>query len=167
MNLVIDTAAPDDIAAIVTVHRNAANRLTSEFGVGPWSSRVSDREVARALRESRVLVARHDGRVIGTLRLQARKPWAIDRAFFSPANAPLYLVGMAVAPAQQRQGVGRRLLDEAVEVARAWPRDALRLDAWNAPAGAGAFYARCGWDDRGCTTYRGSPLRYFERRLVT
>jgi GNAT superfamily N-acetyltransferase len=62
----------------------------------------------------------------------------------------------------QRQGVGRRLLEEAKIVAAAWPCDAIRLDAYDAAAGAGPFYAKCGFREVGRMTYRGVPLIYFE-----
>jgi hypothetical protein len=52
-------------------------------------------------------------------------------------------------------------------IARAWPADAVRLDAYDAPAGAGGFYARCGYRERGRVTYRGVPLIYFEHVLPT
>jgi len=36
----------------------------------------------------------------------------------------------------------------------AWPADAVLLDAYDHPAGAGAFYTRCGFRHVGQTTYR-------------
>jgi ribosomal protein S18 acetylase RimI-like enzyme len=72
---------------------------------------------------------------------------------------------MAVAPEFQGEGLGRRLLDEAAAIARAWPGEAIRLDAYDADAGAGAFYARCGYREVGRVTYRGTPLVYFEQLL--
>ena len=41
----------------------------------------------------------------------------------------------------------------------AWPVDAIRLDAYDADAGAGGFYAKCG------TARSGAP--YLTRRLFT
>jgi len=41
----------------------------------------------------------------------------------------------------------------------------LRLDAYDAEAGAGAFYPRCGFEERGHASYRGTPLVYFQQRL--
>jgi GNAT superfamily N-acetyltransferase len=70
-----------------------------------------------------------------------------------------------VDPAQQGRGIGRLLLDEADTVARAFPAQAIRLDAYDAAAGAGAFYAKCGYREVGRVTYRGTPLVYFERLL--
>jgi hypothetical protein len=54
---------------------------------------------------------------------------------------------------------------EAVTVARAWPVDAIRLDAYDGPAGAGPFYAKCGLREVGHVVYRGVPLVYFEQLL--
>jgi hypothetical protein len=45
---------------------------------------------------------------------------------------------------------------------RAWPGDAIRLDAYDAEAGAGKFYAKCGFRERGRVVYRKTPLIYFE-----
>jgi GNAT superfamily N-acetyltransferase len=72
---------------------------------------------------------------------------------------------MAVDPAYQRRGVGRALLREALAVARGWPADAVRLDAYDAAAGAGPFYAACGFREVGRAAYRGVRLIYFEKLL--
>ena len=48
---------------------------------------------------------------------------------------------------------------------QAWPADAIRLDAYDADAGAGDFYAKCGFREVGKATYREVPLRYFEKLL--
>lgn len=116
----------------------------------------------RDLKVSRVLVGRIGRRVVGTLTLQSKKPWAIDVSFFTPCRKALYLVNMAVAPDYQRKGIGRALLDEALVLARAFPADAIRLDAYAAAAGAGPFYRKCGYAPRGGKVYRGVPLLYFE-----
>ena len=61
------------------------------------------------------------------------------------------------------------MLADADHRARAWPGNsgnAIRLDAFDANAGAGAFYARCGYTERGRTIFRTAPLIYFERLLI-
>jgi GNAT superfamily N-acetyltransferase len=68
--------------------------------------------------------------------------------YFTPVRRPLYLLDMAVLPDLQGQGLGRRLLREAQAAAKSWPADALRLDAYDTPAGVGPFYAKCGWTER-------------------
>jgi GNAT superfamily N-acetyltransferase len=72
---------------------------------------------------------------------------------------------MAVHPRAQRKGVGRRLLQEAVAVARAWPADAIRLDAFDAAAGEAPFYAKCGFREIVHIRYKNNPLVYFELLL--
>ena len=72
---------------------------------------------------------------------------------------------MAVAPVLQRQGTGRRILEQAKAVAAAWPAEAIRLDAYDAAAGAAPFYSKCGFREVGRVTYRGVPLVYFELLL--
>jgi GNAT superfamily N-acetyltransferase len=154
-----------DVPAVVSLRAAAARELTGRHGRGHWSSSPTEAAVVRALKTSSVLVARHDGDVIGTVRVEARKPWAIDVSYFSDAAKAVYLHDLAVAPHAQGAGVGRLLVERALGVARAWPSDALRLDAYDHAAGAGPFYATCGFREVGRVTYRGVPLIYFELLL--
>jgi GNAT superfamily N-acetyltransferase len=140
----------------------AADRLTRDFGDGHWSAHTHDGAVMRDIAASRVLVARAGTRIVGTLTLQTKKPWAIDPEYFSACKKAIYLINMAVSPDKQRTGVGRALLDHAAQVAREIPVGAIRLDAYDAPAGAGEFYRKCGYTPKGGKVYRGVPLLYFE-----
>jgi ribosomal protein S18 acetylase RimI-like enzyme len=147
----------------VTLRNAVAQHLTDGYGHGHWSGQVTQRRMVADMRhKGTTLVARAGAEVVATLRLVTKKPWAIDRTVFSPSRRPLYLIDMAVAPAFQRQGLGRRCLEEAVRFAQAFPADAIRLDAYDAEAGAGGFYAKCGFREVGRATYRGTPLVYFE-----
>ena len=165
MTLSIAPAEEADAGAIASLRTAAADHLTGLHGRGHWSAPVGERSVLRSLTTARLLVAREGDRIIGTLALAMKKPWAIDPAYFTTVRRPVYLLDMAVAPDAQRQGVGRQLLEDAIERARGWPRDAIRLDAYDAPAGAGPFYATCGFQNVGRVIYRGVPLLYFERVL--
>lgn len=60
------------------------------------------------------------------------------------------------------RGIGRQCVDEALRIVRAWPADALQLDAYDAHAGAGPFYFKCGFREVGRTSYRSVPLIYYE-----
>jgi GNAT superfamily N-acetyltransferase len=166
MALTFRDARPDDAAAIAGLQNAAAGALTARFGAGHWSTLVSERGVALDQRHARVRVGRDGRRVLTVLRLATKKPWSIDISYFTPVHRPLYLTGMAVAVADQGRGIGRLALEDACAVAREWPADAIRLDAYNAPAGAGGFYARCGFVERGRVVYRGNPLIYYERLLA-
>jgi ribosomal protein S18 acetylase RimI-like enzyme len=158
----ITPATPDDTAAIAAARIAAADRLTRDFGEGHWSAHTTEGAVLRDIKASRVLAARDGSTIVGTLTLQTKKPWAIDASYFTPCQKALYLINMAVAPDRQRSGVGRALLAEALTVARAFPADAIRLDAYDAPAGAGGFYRKSGYAPAGGKVYRGVPLLYFE-----
>jgi GNAT superfamily N-acetyltransferase len=158
----LEPAVEADAASIADLRLAVADRLTDQFGHGPWSSGGSERGVLALLRSSSMFVVRRGGAVIATVRLASKKPWAIDRAYFSAAARPIYLTDMAVAPVEQGRGLGARCLEEARRLVAAWPGDAIRLDAYDAPAGAGEFYRKCGFREVGRATCRGTPLVYFE-----
>jgi GNAT superfamily N-acetyltransferase len=163
--VVVDIAAPDDIDAIVSVRVNAAEDLTERYGGGHWSGHATERGVAIDLRQGKVLVARYRSQVVGTLKISRRRPWAIDPSYFQAARRPWYLTNMAVDPAHQGKGIGRRCVLDAVRLAGEWDGDAVRLDAYDAEAGAGAFYLKCGFTEVGRASSRATPLIYFEYRI--
>ena len=156
-------ATLDDVAAIAALQNAAAGALTARYGPGPWSALVTERAAALGQRHARVRVGSDGRQIVTVLRLATRKPWAIDVSYFTAVKRPLYLTGMAVSVAHQGKGLGRLALEDAVAVARGWPADAVRLDAFDADAGAGGFYAGCGFSERGRLVYKGDPLVYYER----
>ena len=166
MTLVFELATEADAGALAALHSAVAGHLTREFGDGHWSSSASEAGVARGIRTSRVLVARDAIGIAGTLRLGAKKPWAIDVKDFRPSKRPLYLLDMAVRPSSQRSGIGRQLVEQARLIALSLHADVIRLDAYDAAAGAGGFYAQCGFKEVGRAKYRDVPLIYYELLLA-
>ena len=160
--LVLTRAAADEAADVAAIRNAASDDLTARFGNGHWTSSVSARGVQSTFRFARVYLAHHGAKPAATLSLQRRKPWSIDPSFFTPVERPVYLTNMAVAPEFQRLGLGRSSLEAAIAAAHEWPGDAVRLDAYDAPAGAGEFYLRCGFREVGRRVNRKTPLRYFE-----
>jgi GNAT superfamily N-acetyltransferase len=158
-------ATLDDVAVIAGLQNAAAGALTARFGAGHWSSLVTERGAELAQRHARVRVGISGKRILTVVRLAAKKPWAIDVSYFTAVKRPLYLTGFAVSVAHQGQGLGRLAMEDACDIAREWPADAIRLDAYDSPAGAGDFYLKCGFDERGHAVYRGDPLVYYERLL--
>lgn len=158
----LEPATTADAPRLAALHTAVAEQLTTMHGSGPWSSKTSEKGVLFALRSSRVFVAREGTDIIGTLRLATKKPWAIDTIYFTACSKPVYLLSMAVAPGSQRRGIGRRCLEEVERIAKSWPANAIRLDAYDAVAGAGGFYTRCGYTEVGRVTYRKAPLIYYE-----
>jgi ribosomal protein S18 acetylase RimI-like enzyme len=162
MKLSFRIATAEDLSDVARLRAAVAADLTARYGHGHWSATATDASVLRDILSSRVLVARDARQALGTLRLATKKPWAIDTAYFSACKRALYLTDMAVLPGCQGRGIGRECLEEARHIAVSWPADAIRLDAYDGPAGAGGFYAKCGFREMGRVTFRRTPLVYFE-----
>ena len=136
--------------------------MTQRFGEGGWSAIASKTEVLKQLRASRVLVAKFDGEVVGTVRLAAVKSWAVDWRMFTRVPSALYVLGLAVTPTSRGRGFGRALMEAAKDATRSSSTDALWLDAYDSAAGAGPFYARCGFRHVGNTSHNGRALLFYE-----
>ena len=162
MRLTFRLAGPSDAAVLAALRGAAARELTKQFGKGHWSAEPSERGVVADLRHAEVWMAKRGSVVVGTFRLATKKPWAIDRSYFTGCKRPIYLTNMAVRPADQHRGVGRHCLEYAVDRVREWPGDAIRLDAYQGDGGAGGFYAKCGFREVGRVVYRLTPLIYYE-----
>jgi ribosomal protein S18 acetylase RimI-like enzyme len=162
MRLSVTTAVEADAAEIAALRNLVSQDLTLKHGVGPWSKNSTERGALRDLRESQIVIVRRATRIVGSLCLSKKKPWAIDVSYFTQVNRPIYLLSMNVEPKLQRQGVGRCLLDAAKERSRKAEFQAIRLDAFDARAGAEGFYRNCGYCEVGRVTYRKAPLVYFE-----
>ena len=158
-------AMPEDVARIAELRNAAAEKLTADFGRGHWSGLVTAEKVAEKLETSRLYVLRERGRIVATLRLLPKRPSEYDRPWFTHVRRPLFLYDMAVDPPRQRRGLGRACIEGAIRAARAWPADAIRLDAYDHPAGAGGFYEKCGFRETSRRTFFRAPLIYYEMLL--
>jgi GNAT superfamily N-acetyltransferase len=167
MSLKFEIATVRNAAALATLHTAVAGHLTSLHGHGPWSAKTSEKGILYAMRTSRVFVVRDGNEIVATLRLTTKRPWAIDQSYFTTCQRPLYLLAMAVMPARQHKGIGRWSLEKAKQAAQKWKADVIRLDAYDADAGAGLFYANCGFTEMGRTSYRNAPLIYYEWLVPT
>jgi ribosomal protein S18 acetylase RimI-like enzyme len=165
VKLVVREAVAADANEIAALRVAAADDLTARFGKGFWSSNTTDKGVLFGMKQGKVLIATSAGVIVGTLTLSTRKPWAIDPAYFTKVKHPVYLTSMAVDPKLQKRGIGRFMLDAASRSVRARPGDAIRLDAFDDAAGAGEFYAKNGYVEKGRVTFRQVPLIYYELLL--
>jgi GNAT superfamily N-acetyltransferase len=165
MRIKLEIATADDAADLASLRNATSDHLTSQFGKGPWSGQSTEKGARFGMTRSTVYIARNRGRLIASFALSTRKPWSIDKTYFTACERPLYLTSMAIIPGQQRKGIGRLCLEGARRIAKKWPSDAIRLDAFDATAGAGEFYRKCGFREVGRTSYRNSPLIYFEMLL--
>ena len=164
-DLSLSVAEESDASALADLRAVAARDLTERFGRGHWSGEATERGVVAGMLESKIWLARRGASLVATFRMSTPKPWAIERSYFARSEHPLYLTDMAVRPDLQGKGIGRRCLVKAVGYARDWPADAIRLDAYDAEAGAGTFYEKCGFREVGRVAYRGVPLVYYEQLI--
>lgn len=160
--MLIDSAKPRDARAIAALRTEVAQGMTREFGEGHWSACPSKALVLRQLKASQVLVAREGAEIIGTVRLATANAALFDASAFTPVTGALYVLGLAVAPAQRERGIGRQLMDAAKNAARDRAVHALWLDAYDHAAGAGKFYERCGFRRVGPAAFKEVPLIYYE-----
>jgi len=162
----MEIATANDAPQIASLLTATSQRLTEMYGEGHWSHQTTEKGVLFGMRQNaHVLVVKRDEKIVGTLRLTTKKPWAIDTDYFTKVSHPLYLVDMSVQPELQRTGIGRYMLGEAKSFVKTLSAQAIRLDAYNAPAGAGEFYRKCGYKEVGRVVYKGTPLIYFEMIL--
>src|SRR5215469_5559479 len=118
MRITLQPATAGDAADLTRMRVAVNEKLRADFGDGYWAGKPTERAALYDIRNCQVFVARHRGRIVASLALQWKKPWAIDRSFLTPGRKSLYLTRMAVAVEHQRTGVGRQALDEALRIAR-------------------------------------------------
>lgn len=119
--------APELVALAAAVGREPGDWLLT---TDVWRSAADERRYLRAVRrhaDAVVFVAVDDDRIVGRLSL-ARDP--------HPASAHVADLGLLVAASHRRRGIGRHLLDTAVEWAQAAGVRKLELHVfpWNGPA---------------------------------
>ena len=163
MRVELEIADKGDAAAIAALRHAAARQLTERYGHGVWSAtNASIGGVEAEALTGELFVAREAGSVVATLRLSDRNPWVGEEDFFPAREKPLYLTSMAVHPKAQRQGIGRACVEAVKRIARSRGADAIRLDAFDARAGAGEFYRKCGFREVRRGVYFDAPLIWFE-----
>lgn len=165
MRLTLQPATARDVPELVQFRTAVNLDLAQRYGAGFWVTRSTAKGALAAMKRGRVFTGRWRGRIIASLTLSTRRPWAIDAKYFQPSETPLYLTAMAIDPGHQGKGLGRLCMEEARRIATEWPADAIRLDAWDARAGAGEFYRKCGYREVGRAAYRKTRLIYFELLL--
>jgi hypothetical protein len=73
-DLSLAVATEADAAAIAELPAAVAHALTRLHGKGHWSSSGTEKGALRAIRTSRVILARTGAEIVGTLSLGTRKP---------------------------------------------------------------------------------------------
>jgi GNAT superfamily N-acetyltransferase len=176
MKVTIAEASQDDVAEILALRLAVGARMQERYGDDRWAPPITEGSVRRLFKGPRtrksdgetlikIIVGKSRGEIVALTRMQTKKPWAFDLKYFRSGAKALYLGDVEVSPKCQGQGIGTQLMAAVIDHARAWPADAVRTSAYDGAAGAGAFYARCGFRETGRVTYRKVPMIYFEMIL--
>ena len=146
MRLKLQPATVEDAEAVAALRNAVSDDLTFKHGKGSWTRHSTTAGVLQDLRNAQLYVAVHRDEIVASLVLDTKIPWSTDLRKISKAKRPLFLTSMVVAPELQRQGVGRSCLAEVAKIFRRAKADAVLLETFDhRTAGAGPFYARCGW----------------------
>ena len=129
----IRTAVPGDGPRLVALDRATWSPENAVQPLPPLDADFFDRTGPED-----VLVAEHDGRIVGWTKLGRPTPLECNRHV-------LHVQGLAVDPAVRRQGVARRLIDAAAEEAARRGARKLGLRVLGGNAGARALYASAGF----------------------
>ncbi|MBX3636976.1 MAG: GNAT family N-acetyltransferase, partial [Rubrivivax sp.] len=146
----LDTYAPDG------VRPSLAAEVLAQHAPAVVATRLADPAL-------HFVVAERAGHLLGFVETRRPAPPPLSAIAAGPATE---VVRLYVQRAQQRRGLGRRLLQAALDEAarrgdaRAW------LTAWDGNRRALAFYAALGWRDVGAVEYRFGDERYGNRVLV-
>ena len=164
LSLTAHAIGPDEVGAVRAILLEAAADLTIRYGPGHWSRVHGLPTLRRHQAERIVLLVLAGSRPAATLTLGRKKPPFYHNSWFAePKAAAVYLSDMAVLPALQRHGIGRWCIQQAELLAREWGAHAIRLDAYQASAGAGGFYQKCGFT----LVHAGTlDLEYYEKTLT-
>ena len=166
MQVELEPASEGDAAAIAALRHSVAHELTKRYGHGAWSAtHASIGGVEMEIRTGELFVVREAGFLMATLRLSNQNPWIGNTDFFTERARCLYLTSMAVRVSSQRQGIGRGCVEAVKRKARESGAGAIRLDAFDAPAGAGQFYKKCGFREVRRDRYFDTALIWFELLL--
>jgi GNAT superfamily N-acetyltransferase len=156
-----------DAATVSKIRAAVAKDLTLRYGPGHWSEVFAVATIRKHMAERPIYLVGLDGAQIATFELRADAPFWYSHSWFSEPDAPaFYLFSMAVLPEWQRHGVGASIMSQVEEMGRSEGRQAIRFDAYDAPAGAGRFYQKCGYALVHRGSFNGVALEYYEKQLT-
>jgi GNAT superfamily N-acetyltransferase len=147
---VVDRATRADVAAVVSLLRDdvlgSARESAADDDLRPYleAFEVVDGDPRQLL----AVVRRHDGEVVGTLQL------TFLRTLSRRGGLRMQVEAVRVSGSERGAGLGRALMNWAVEVGRARGAVLAQLTTDRRRADAHRFYERLGWVD----THKGMKL---------
>ena len=165
--LSLRSIGPEDARHVREIRLRAAEHLTGRYGVGHWSGVSTLRTLKKHALESSIFAVESAGTMVGTFTLSEKKIGFYRKSWFAnPEDAAIYLTDMAIDPAEQRKGTGRWCMVQIESIAQSRGILEVRFDAYDAPAGAGAFYRKCGYTRVHWGSIGSTALEYYEKSLL-
>ena len=157
------------LSQIASIRDESARDLLRRFGPGHWAGDSKVDGLKRELKKGKLLYLVRSGvEVVATFAISETGPKFLKPAWFADPAAPvMFLTAMAVAPAWQRRGVGIWCMKFIAKAAGARGAAWVRFDAYDASAGASAFYLKCGCVKVRRFGFNGVRLIAFEMRTPT
>jgi GNAT superfamily N-acetyltransferase len=119
-------ARPDDLESVYEVYRGVCLWLNDALGItDQWDREVSKEEIQELVNSGQLHIALLQGNVAGAFKLNEHDHhWDDD-------GAALYVHAFAVNRQFKGQGIGKTMLDWAVDEARRRGKQSVRLDCMN------------------------------------
>jgi GNAT superfamily N-acetyltransferase len=167
----IRAAEPDDVEAIADIVERAYGVYVERIGTRP---RPMDDDYGEQVRRGLVHVAEDGAEVVGLIVLiegEGRHSGRTSSRYAasnttSMASQVLVIENVAVDPARQGEGIGRRLLDFAEEMARHAGIDTVALYTHEKMSENLALYARLGYEEDERRRENGFSRVFLSKRLA-
>ena len=153
-----------DFQAVSELRQRCSLDLVNRYGDGHWKTWPSvDKLLRISSGGSDVFVMTENSEVRATFTFSRVGPFFLRPEYFAcPEHVAHYMTDLAVDPQYQRKGLGSRCL-RFVESISFPSVQAIRFDAYDAPAGAAAFYEASGYGLVCRIEFKGVPLILFEK----
>ena len=83
MKLKLELAAAADAGELGELRAAVNRHFLAQFGKGYWISNTTERCVLFRMKRGTVFAAREGPKIVASLTLSTRKPWAIDTRYFT------------------------------------------------------------------------------------
>lgn len=141
--LAIRIARPDELDAAADVIRAGYAEYAEQMPPGRWDRYIaSAADVRRRLDQADLIVAEHEGRLVGTVTFFANGAQSVGEDW-PPDWVGIRL--LAVAPEARGLGIGRALMEWCIDRARSLGATAVALHTTEMMAVARAMYERMGF----------------------
>lgn len=177
MELRYQQLSPASVEPAHEILRLCGLDMQERLGLSHWVPPYALEKLRRDARNRQVYAALHANQVIATFTLGTALPLSYEKipAILEMWNTPqpraLYINHLAILPAFQGRGLGRRCIQTIEDMAAEQGCEVLRLDSYSRHAGLQIFYPKLGfrnvgrfavWSDR----LGEAETTCYEKRLV-